>query len=223
MDVVESVNKALSPLVQFTDALSGEQYVSISYLKPVLYLFNEQVLKPQDDDTQLTRDIKMSILDYLNEKYADKSTQELLDMASLLDPRFKTTYINAVRVDYMKTRAAAEMESFSADQKRPVEGVSVPAAEDAGENSERPAKKQKKSLGSFFKIASRQWQAVPQSERESIEMELNSYLQAIEVNGETNPLEWWRQHEANFPRVANLAKKYLCIPALCIPVMVRLI
>ncbi|GAA6072091.1 zinc finger BED domain-containing protein 1-like, partial [Tachysurus ichikawai] len=111
------------------------------------------------------------------------------------------------------------MESFSADQKRPVEGVSVPAAEDAGENSERPAKKQKKSLGSFFKIASRQWQAVPQSERESIEMELNSYLQAIEVNGETNPLEWWRQHEANFPRVANLAKKYLCIPALCIPVM----
>lgn len=126
MDVLESVNKALCPLIEFTDALSGEQYVSVSYLKPVLYLFNEQVLKPQDDDTQLTRDIKVNILDYLNEKYADESTQELLDMASLLDPRFKTTYINAERVDYMKTRAAAEMESLAADPKRPVEGVSVP-------------------------------------------------------------------------------------------------
>lgn len=217
MDVLESVNKALCPLVEFTDALSGEQYVSVSYLKPVLYLFNEQVLKPQDDDTQLTRDIKVNILDYLNEKYADESTQELLDMASLLDPRFKTTYINAERVDYMKTRAAAEMESLAADPKRPVEGVSVPLAEDAGENSECPAKKQKKSLGSFFKIASRQRQVVPQSERESIEMELNSYLQAVEVDGETNPLEWWRQHEANFPRVASLAKKYLCIPATSAP------
>ncbi|ROL50205.1 hypothetical protein DPX16_22307 [Anabarilius grahami] len=100
------------------------------------------VLKPQDDDTQLTRDIKVNILDYLNEKYADESTQELLDMAFLLDPRFKTTYINAERVDYMKTRAAAEMESLAADPKRPVEGVSVPLAEDAGENSECPAKKQ---------------------------------------------------------------------------------
>lgn len=200
MDVLESVNKALSPLVEFTDALSGEQYVSVSYLKPVLHLFNEQVLKPQDDDTQLTKDIKVRILDYLNEKYADQSTQELLDMASLLDPRFKTTYIEA------------EMESLAAEQGKSAEGVPpVEAAE------EIPAKKKKKSLGSFFKIKSRTCQAVPQSARESIEMELNSYLQTVEVDGETNPLEWWRQHEANFPRVASLAKKYLCIPATSSP------
>jgi len=214
MDVLESVNKALSPLVEFTDALSGEQYVSVSYLKPVLHLFNEQVLKAQDDDTQLTKDIKVRILDYLNEKYADQSTQELLDMASLLDPRFKTTYIEAERVNYMKDKAAAEMENLGAEQRMSAEGVSLPPAEAP---EEIPAKKKKKSLGSFFKIKSRRCQDVPQSERESIEMELNSYFQTVEVDGETNPLEWWRQHEANFPRVASLAKKYLCIPATSSP------
>lgn len=38
VDVLEAVKKVLSPLQDFTDALSREQYVSISYLKPVLSL-----------------------------------------------------------------------------------------------------------------------------------------------------------------------------------------
>ena len=37
-DVLESINNALGPLQEFTDALSGEAYVSESYLKPVLHL-----------------------------------------------------------------------------------------------------------------------------------------------------------------------------------------
>lgn len=211
IDVLESVSKALSPLVAFTDALSGEQYVSVSYLKPVLHLFSEQVLKPQDDDVELTKKIKASILEYLNEKYADPSTQDLLDMASLVDPRFKITYIKPENVDYIKTKAAAEIENLVAEQEMSAGGDSIAPAEAATEVAEIPAKK--RTLGSFFKIASRQDQTVPQSGRQSIELELNKYIQTVEADGETNPLEWWRQHEANFPRVANLAKKYLCIQA----------
>ncbi|XP_031723874.1 zinc finger BED domain-containing protein 4-like [Anarrhichthys ocellatus] len=58
MDVLESVNKVLSPLQEFTDALSGECYVSVSYLKPVLHLFNETILAEGENDTQLTKDMK---------------------------------------------------------------------------------------------------------------------------------------------------------------------
>lgn len=55
VDVLESVSKALSPLLEFTDALSGEQVVTISYLKPVLSLFNSEVLAVKSDDTDLTK------------------------------------------------------------------------------------------------------------------------------------------------------------------------
>ncbi|KAJ8333738.1 hypothetical protein SKAU_G00410570 [Synaphobranchus kaupii] len=48
-------------------------------------------------------------------------------------------------------------------------------------------------------------------------MELNIYLQTTEPDSETNPLEWWKQHEVNFPLVAMLAKKYLCIPTTSSP------
>ncbi|XP_078017006.1 E3 SUMO-protein ligase ZBED1-like [Epinephelus lanceolatus] len=212
MDMLESMNKVLSPLKEFTDALSGEHYPSVSYLKPVLHLFNNQILKHQDDDTPLTTTIKESILTYLNEKCDDQTTEELLDMASLVDPRFKTTYIKQERVDYMKTRPAAELQRLVAEEAAAAPLPPATAVRDEDEPEEVPAKK--KSLSSYFKKAA--GQAGHQSSRESTEKELNLYLQ-LDAGPDTDPLEWWRQHEAHFPRVAKLARKYLCIPATSFP------
>ncbi|XP_039462577.1 uncharacterized protein LOC120436178 [Oreochromis aureus] len=86
-EVLESIHKALHPLSEFTDALSGEEYVSISYLKPVLHLLATSVLAEDAEDTDLTRSIKTKVLAYLNDKYSDLNTQELLDVASFMDPR----------------------------------------------------------------------------------------------------------------------------------------
>lgn len=55
IDVLKSVNEAVSPLQEFTDALSGEAYVSVSYLKPVLHLFKNSLLQPEEGETELTK------------------------------------------------------------------------------------------------------------------------------------------------------------------------
>ncbi|XDV18076.1 hypothetical protein PO909_023848 [Leuciscus waleckii] len=81
IDVLEAITKALKPLQDFTDALSGEEYVSVSYVKPVLHLLNTNILKPEEDKAGLCEDIKKRVLDYLNEKYKDP-TDELLNMAT---------------------------------------------------------------------------------------------------------------------------------------------
>lgn len=86
LEVLESVNKALSPLQDFTDVLSGEHYVSISYVKPALHILNTSVLAEEEEDTGLTKSLKSKILNYLNEKY--EVTQDLLNMSTFLDPRF---------------------------------------------------------------------------------------------------------------------------------------
>ena len=85
MDVLESVSKSLGPMLDFTDALSGDEYVSVAFVKPVLQLFNTSLLEMQEEDTDLTKNIKTKMLDYLNEKCEDDDTQKLLDMASFLD------------------------------------------------------------------------------------------------------------------------------------------
>lgn len=77
---------------------------------------------------------------------------------------------------------------------------------------ENQKKKQRKSLGGFFK----QTAAVVStrvSDTEKIEAELNSYLLGQVADSESNPLAWWTVHEVNFPLISCLAKKYLCIPA----------
>ncbi|KAL1274369.1 hypothetical protein QQF64_027183 [Cirrhinus molitorella] len=48
--VLESISAALHPLQDFTDALSGESYVNVSYLKPVLHLLKSETLAEKEDD-----------------------------------------------------------------------------------------------------------------------------------------------------------------------------
>lgn len=65
---MESVKKALRPLRDLTNALSAEDYVSVSYVKPVLHLLKFSLLKLNDDDTEQTKTINTTILDYLTEQ-----------------------------------------------------------------------------------------------------------------------------------------------------------
>jgi len=77
-------------------------------------------------------------------------------MASLVKPRFKTTYIKQERVDYIKTRAAAELQKLVAEQTEAVR-LSAPSVTAIGqdEQEEVPAKKKKKSLSSYFKTSAK--------------------------------------------------------------------
>jgi len=59
----------------------------------------------------LPKSIKWKIVDYLNEKYSDTATQELLDMASALDPRFKLKYVNEDNRGSIEDRLRAEMKN----------------------------------------------------------------------------------------------------------------
>lgn len=109
-EVLESVSATLHPLQDFTDALSGESYVSVSYLKPVLHLLKTETLAEKEDDTNLTKAIKSRALGYMEDKYSDPATQEILDVASFLDPQFKMGYIRQEDIQDIKARVKLEME-----------------------------------------------------------------------------------------------------------------
>ncbi len=68
-----------------------------------------------------------------------------------------------------------------------------------------PVKKQRKSLGSFFKKPCPGNTGL--TDMQSVEEELENYLKAPDADGETEPLDWWKMHEKNFPRGSQLAKR----------------
>lgn len=91
--VLESINSALKPVADFTDVLSGEKYVTVSSVKPVLDLVREELLSPQPDESTLTTNIKKKMFSALDEKYNTTSLQGLLKKATFLDPRYKEVSI----------------------------------------------------------------------------------------------------------------------------------
>ncbi|KAM9306409.1 E3 SUMO-protein ligase ZBED1-like [Pholidichthys leucotaenia] len=213
IDVLESVNKAIKPLHDFTDALSGETYVSISFIKPTLHLFNNSLLKSDDDDTELTKQIKTDVLKYLNQKYSDQTTQDLIDLASLLDSRFRTTYIEPDKIAKLRERTIAELCSTMHYR-----GIPVTHAADKDKFESQvvePPTKMKKSLSSFFKKTP--VEAETKTYEAKVKGELSAYLLAPETDADSDPLTWWKQHETHFPRLSKLAKKYLSIPATSAP------
>ncbi|XP_067236702.1 E3 SUMO-protein ligase ZBED1-like [Chanodichthys erythropterus] len=209
LDVLESINQALQPLQEFTDALSGESYVSVSYVKPVLHLMNTSVLAAKEEDNDLTKSIKMKILDYMNSKYDNPATQELLDMTSFMDPRFKVGYISSDKVSDISARVMSEIEATVSKE----QSLSNQDHQGMGPSDVIP-KKAKKSLGSFFKTSPAPSSMVPSH---AVEAELNSYLVSPTIDSEMDPLTWWRLHQVNFPHLSKLARKYLCIPATSSP------
>lgn len=50
-------------------------------------------------------------LEYLNNKYADPVTDKLQDPASLMDPRFRNTYVEDDKVEGIKKTAVTELMS----------------------------------------------------------------------------------------------------------------
>lgn len=102
LEVLDVTNKAVKPLQDFTDALSGKTCVNVSYIKPVLHLFRTSLLKPQEEDVALTVTIKKNIMSYLVQKSNDPENDELLNMASLMDPWLRSTYIDHDKLDIIK-------------------------------------------------------------------------------------------------------------------------
>ncbi|XP_073713570.1 E3 SUMO-protein ligase ZBED1 [Misgurnus anguillicaudatus] len=194
LEVLESVNKALSPLQDFTDALSGERYVSISCVKPALHLLNTSVLAEYEADTDLTKSLKSNILSYLNNKYEDM--QDLLNFTTFLDPRFRTQYISEEETQTLKERAITELIEIHGQQSV-AQRTAVMENDSRDVESPPAAKAKKKTLASFFKETTCTASRAPLSStfdsmsqlREAVASELNVYIYMPCVDHVEDPLK----------------------------------
>jgi len=105
IEVLQSINSALSPLSSLTDILSGETYVTVSAVLPMLQLIESNILMEKDDDTQLTKDLKIRVITDLQSRYpVSNEVHKILQLATFLDPRFKLKYFGEADQEDLKER-----------------------------------------------------------------------------------------------------------------------
>lgn len=204
--VLESVNAALKPAAEFTDLLSGESYVTVSSVKPVLKLLTEDILKPSNEDTTLTSNIKHKMCSVLQGKYEPAALQKLLEKACCLDPRYKGDHINDT-----ETKSALIEEMMGVED----EETSASVVGEEGQMMVPPPVK-KKTLGDLLKSRATSASA-PIPKRARADNELMRYLQEECIDSNANPLSWWRDNQSRFPLLSKVARKYMCICATSTP------
>ena len=144
MEVLQSINGALSPLSSLTDILSGETYVTVSSVIPMLQLIEASILKEKGSDTQLTKDIKMRVITDLQSRYsASNDVFRILQCATFLDPRFKSKPLSDPEVEDIKEWIILEVITLPP--------AAVLPSQPCCSLTEPPPAKRKKSLGTFFK------------------------------------------------------------------------
>ena len=214
IDVLQSVHSAIKDLADFTDTLSGEDQVTLSALKAVLYLLKNQVLVESTTDTTLTKDIKRRILAYFNGKYSESETLELINLASFLDPRFITDYIEESELPSVIDRLIDESSGTEDhdDSFESTDTAEVTDTENAGPSTYGSANKRRK-LSSWLNSARKASLPRASGIMEKAKREIETFQRLPRTDAEANPLKWWSLHASTYPILAALAKKYLCVPA----------
>lgn len=223
IDVLESINKALSPLADLTDILSEEKYVSVSSIKPLLNHMQCDILVPKEEDTRLTKDIKKNVSTYMERKYEQQETSELLDVATFLDPRFKMKFVVDSDKDNIKDRIIREGTEAQTAKESTNQEHTIPqsTSTDSSTSVDAPPPAKKRKLGSILRQCMAGDSSVhtltPKTPQQKAEIEVESYLRIPLQDVEGDPLQWWKVEEKNYPILATLARKYLCICATSSP------
>lgn len=89
-DCWQALSKALRPVAALTDMLCGQKYVTVSSLKFLYWKLEKTILAHDNDDPDLTNDMRAAIMAELLEKaHRTAESKMIINMSSFLDPRYK--------------------------------------------------------------------------------------------------------------------------------------
>ncbi|XP_041822861.1 E3 SUMO-protein ligase ZBED1-like [Melanotaenia boesemani] len=227
----EEFIRALKPVKVATSVMSDENNPTVSVIAPL----HAQLLQATQEtlgDPPFVRDLKEAVHQDLSKRYTSEVEKATLNLASALDPRFKvlpflTEEEKQETFARMAAEAATTVEHCQEVVRQNQEELGDYAAateegQSKGEDGDfqgPPSAKRRVScaldelLGNTFGETSRQVSALPEkSAFDSAAEEVKDYNRAAPLPLSESPLEWWKEHHYEYPFLAKLAKRYLCVP-----------
>ena len=201
---LSSIAEVLEPVEIATTFLGGEKYASLSTVLPVLAHL-KRGMKVTDDDSAVVSKFKNQFETDLQLRMDGLEADASLKLATILDPRFKR----------LKSVSRSERESVFRLLKNLAKDIAENATIDL--NSQQPQKKRKSDSQSILLYDEGSSDDEDSDVIDAVSAEINAYKQVTQIQQDECPLEWWGNHAATFPYLAELASKYLCIPATSVP------
>lgn len=198
--LARQILELLEAIDAITTKLSGQQYVTISWYLPLLTALRRQCTSEDDDDSLPLSDLKDRLGDSLARRFhlLVNNSSSVPVLAAALDPRFRD----------LASLSAEEREEV---QEELVAGASGVEPTSPPESCEPCPKKKMTPLDLLLGDEANEPEAA------SVLQEVKMYMGEPPAKRSVDPLQWWSLNLERFPRLALLAKKYLCIPATSTP------
>lgn len=209
--LMESLINILKHFDRATTILSAEKTVTISYVLPFA-LELSSVLETSDSDSVTIANVKSAMLKDLQERFHLKpfDCETIEAMSTLLDPRFH-------RVSTLGRLLYGEIVDAVKEQlQRLFPEAPQLSSSEQDEHPEPPAKRRPTALELMLPcklLADKEKKKATSIVSRTVEEEFDVYLQEEEISVNDDPLSWWRAHTSTYPRVSQLARRWLAIPA----------
>ncbi|XP_077081895.1 E3 SUMO-protein ligase ZBED1-like [Siphateles boraxobius] len=207
--IMEEIAPVLETLKCATTIMSSEKNVSISNIYPITFsLLNTHLMRAEDDGHRVTEfkaKVRQSLSGRMQVDKDDLVAKPAL-IASVLDPRhkhlpfFAQTEKEAAKAKLIEMCAAMEIAN--------AEDETAVSATQAGDKDRSQSNAMIMLLGDDYS-APRQATDYPE--------EVDIYMRDNPPSLDINPLDWWKANERRFPKLATLARRYLCIPGTSVP------
>ncbi|XP_078286732.1 E3 SUMO-protein ligase ZBED1-like isoform X2 [Rhinoraja longicauda] len=211
--VVQEITGILKPLAIATSTLTKERFSSLSLVKPVVTSLIYKHLATNEGDSELAHDVKQAICTDLDQWYADREVNRVLNLACALDPRFRGLDFLS-QVERVETFHALRQETAQLARLQPQPGD--PEISSCGH---KPTKKPRADSGIEFLLGDlcNVRSASVNSVNQQAEQEISGFQTSEAATLCQDPLQWWKSHHTQYPLLATAARKLLAVPATAVP------
>ena len=212
-DTMEKYVIVMKPLVEITEAIGAEQWVTISTLRPLLHKLLHVHLVGKSTDSKIESALKNTMRSDLQNRYVDDALV-FLTKAAFLDPRFRMLgFLDSSEREDVISRLKEEAITLAESVIVQDESDDVPQTS-RGIQRIKGEHKLMELLGDVVQ-GSTEDQHLTITPFQKASLEISRYNG--EATTELNPLSWWKENLHRYPILSRLARKYLCIPATSVP------
>lgn len=210
-ETLKNLIALLQPLEFMTKECSGEKYITISKIIPMLFCSIRQI-SAVNADIPAIETCKALLITEMSKRFGNIELCTPIAFATLLDPRFKNLHFqnaSACGIAIQKLSRIVDMETSSGSSEgdesdsETTEKVNYSAQFWSHHSNVVHGKKKLKTDGSSAK---------PKAEHE-----VTHYLRNPVCPLKANPLEIWEDMKMVFPNLYKIAKKYLTVVATSVP------
>ncbi|XP_017544709.1 E3 SUMO-protein ligase ZBED1-like [Pygocentrus nattereri] len=212
--LMEDMAPVLGTLKCATTVMSTESEVSISNTYPITFSQMNNHLGAADGDSHKVAEFKERVRDSLGERMKIKSDD--LDsstpmVATMLDPRHK--HLEFLPPATRRSAHSKLLELATAER----DSVTATGAATAGEDGNTVQSAAPQRHGATSAMSLLLGETYSNARKGGVESEVDMYLKDPPALLESNPTFWWKVNEGRFPKLAKLAKRYLCTPGTSVP------